>query len=94
LTDGARTVELRSTEPAAGQTIEPQAVLREVGPDAVRLEWSASAAPMAMVRDARTGEILSFARAGVVEIPTRAREIDVTFSDGVRGTTRRVTVAQ
>jgi hypothetical protein len=49
---------------------------------------------MAMVRDARTGEILSFARAGVVEIPTRAREIDVTFSDGVRGTTRRVTVAQ
>jgi hypothetical protein len=94
LTDGARTVELRSTEPAAGQTIEPQAVLREVGPDAVRLEWSASAAPMAMVRDVRTGEILSFARAGVVEIPTRARELDVTFSDGVRGTTRRVTVAR
>ncbi len=52
--------------------------------------WDGATYPMAMIRDAATGEILSFARGGAATIWTRSRQFDVTFSDGVRSTVRRV----
>jgi hypothetical protein len=39
---------------------------------------------MALIRDARTGQILSFARGGTVTLPTSPDELDITLSDGVR----------
>ena len=54
------------------------------------ITWDVATYPMAMVRDAATGEILSFARSGATTIWTRSRQFDVTFSDGVRSTIHRV----
>ena len=62
-----------------------------VGPGSVRLKWNAAAYPMALVRDAATGEILSFARRGDATITVAGRELDVTFSDGVRSHRQRMT---
>jgi len=63
--------------------LAPRALGRRSGRE-VRLEWSRADLLMAMVRDARTGQVLSFARGGAARVETGARELDVTFSDGVR----------
>ncbi len=47
---------------------------------------------MALIRDGRTGEILSFARGGNAQIRTGAADLEVILSDGVRSTTRKVRV--
>jgi hypothetical protein len=49
---------------------------------------------MVMVRDAETGEVLSLARGGRVQLPGSRREVDLVFSDGVKSTVKRVQVAQ
>jgi hypothetical protein len=46
---------------------------------------------MVMVRDAETGEIVSFARGGQVDVATRKRTLDVVVSDRVGSRTVRVT---
>jgi hypothetical protein len=48
---------------------------------------------MAMVRDASTGEVLAFARGGMVEVPTTAAQLEVHVSDQVRSRLVRVIVA-
>jgi len=53
-------------------------------------EWDGASYPMAMVRDAATGEVLSFARGGTAAVWTTKRRFDVTFSDGVRSVVRRI----
>jgi hypothetical protein len=62
-----------------------------VASGAVRLRWNAADYPMALVRDAATGEILSFARNGDATVGVSGRALDVTFSDGVRSRQERVT---
>jgi hypothetical protein len=59
------------------------AATREAG-ERIRLRWDAATYPMALVRDAATGDILSFARGGDVALAGDAAALDVTFSDGVR----------
>jgi hypothetical protein len=39
---------------------------------------------MVMVRDVRTGEVLSFARGGDVVVPADGSEVELVMSDGVR----------
>jgi hypothetical protein len=56
----------------------------------VRVTWNAAAARVALIRDARTGEILSFARTGVVDLPVRSDDLEVTLSDGVRSVRSRI----
>jgi hypothetical protein len=56
----------------------------------VRVTWDATAAPMALVRDARTGAILSFARGGSVDLPAIVDDLDVTLSNGVRSVSARI----
>ncbi len=51
------------------------------GPD-VTLRWN-PVYPMALVRDARSGAILSFARGGMVRIPADSGVLSVEVSDGV-----------
>jgi hypothetical protein len=57
-----------------------------------RLDWDASAVPMVIVRDADSGEILSFARGGSARVETSRSELELVFSDGVRSASARVRV--
>lgn len=53
------------------------------GPGRVSLRWDPKRAPMVVVRDPRTGQILSFARGGRSEVVTDAPELSVGLSDRV-----------
>ena len=87
---------------AAGAQADPSNVLRRqlatmaaarrAGGERTRLSWDAGAYPMALVRDAATGDILSFARGGDVALVSDASTLDITFSDGVRSRKERATV--
>lgn len=50
----------------------------------LRVSWARDLYPMAVVRDADSGEILGFARDGQATIASRSNRIDVTLTDGVR----------
>lgn len=56
------------------------------------LEWDAGRYPMALVRDPVTGQVLSFARGGRLELAMPGRDLDVTLSDGVTSVRRRMAV--
>jgi hypothetical protein len=101
LRDAARLGELRLVGPG----VAAAAVRPPVPPSAARvpaavaarrvagglaLHWDASTHPMVMVRDPDTGEILSFARGGDVEIATGKAELDLSVSDGVGSERMRV----
>ena len=58
----------------------------------IRVRWSAQAGRMALIRDRRTGEVLSFARGGAAQIRASSGDLEITVSDGVRSGTRRVLV--
>ena len=58
----------------------------------VAVRWDTLAHPMVMVRDAETGEVLSLARGGAVDVPTSRNQVDLVFSDGVRSRMTRATV--
>jgi hypothetical protein len=60
----------------------PLSVMQAAG--GVALRWDAAAHPMIMVRDVRTGEVLSFARGGNVVVPGDRSEVELVMSDGVR----------
>jgi hypothetical protein len=48
---------------------------------------------MIMVRDTETGEVLSLARGGDVQLSTHKGQVDLVISDGVKSRVKRVTVA-
>ena len=78
---------LRSVSPSSGvipnEVREPH--LARVG-SRVRVTWDAAQHPMVMVRDAATGQILSFARGGTAEVTTQRGELEVVLSNGVTST--------
>jgi len=48
------------------------------------IRWDANAYPMVMVRDPESGEILSFARGGNVNVATQKRRVELVLSNGVQ----------
>jgi hypothetical protein len=76
----------------ANLVAEPAQVRRVPG-GKVGVRWDARQHPMVMVRDAKTGEVLSFARGGSVDVVTRSQQVDLVFSDGVQSRAKRVAVA-
>ena len=54
-----------------------------VGSDA-SIRWDASSHPMILIRDRETGDVLSFARGGMVRLPLPADRITLEVSNGVR----------
>jgi hypothetical protein len=66
--------------------------VRRSGPGRVSLRWDPKRAPMVVVRDPRTGQILSFARGGRSEVVTDAAELSVGVSDRVQSREKRVRV--
>ena len=84
---GAGIDEVRAEMPSAGPAPDVRAT--RIGGARVRLQWDAAQNPLAVVRDARTGEILSFARDGSTIVDSVDRELDVELSNGVRSHVRR-----
>lgn len=58
----------------------------------VSVRWNAHAGRMALIRDSRTGQVLSFARGGTAHVKSSGAELDVIVSDGVRSVARKVRV--
>jgi hypothetical protein len=52
--------------------------------------WDSGSAPLVVVRDAVSGEILSLARGGRATLAVPTGALDLIVSDGVRSTTRRI----
>jgi hypothetical protein len=59
---------------------------------AATITWDTLAAPIAMVRDAGTGQILSIGRGGRVAVVASGSALDVLLSNGVSSTVQRVQV--
>jgi len=89
---GGRAVAV-NTEPAETSAVasEPnESVVSVAG--GVQLRWNPGAYRMVMVRDAATGEVISFARGGSARISSRSNHaVNLIFSDGVHSTSRIVT---
>ncbi len=54
-----------------------------------RVSWNSADYPMAMVRDAATGQVMGFVRRSGDAVATDGRAIEVVYSDGVRSVVRR-----
>ena len=79
-----RQVEQRSTGRGAVPTVQRTSSGR------VRVTWDAANARVAMIRDARTGQVLSFSRGGSVDVRTASDDLEITLSDGVKSTRSRI----
>jgi len=80
---------------AAGHGIgadDPRPHASRDGHGLVRLVWNPQAAQEVLVKDARTGEVLSLGAGGRLALGTRAHELECLFSDGVRTRARKVPV--
>jgi hypothetical protein len=78
-----------------GVSLALNTVAAEQSPSgAVRVLWGAGAARMALIRDRRTGEILSFARGGAATIRSQAADLDVILSDGVHSAVRSIRITR
>ncbi len=86
LRTGARLAALASADPAPTMT--------RANSQQVDLRWDASRYPMVMVRDAVTGDILSFARGGSARLWARGSNFVLHFSDGVKSVVRQGRVLQ
>ena len=67
-------------------------VVRRIAGDRVSLRWDSTTHPMVMVRDPDSGEVLSFARGGEVELATQKAQVDLLLSSGVRSQLRRMRI--
>lgn len=88
-------VERRARLSAAQVAGAADAITAEsAGPGRTRIRWAAGAggAEMVVVRDPRTGQVLSFARGGSVDLASPSAELELIASDGVRSGTRRTRV--
>jgi hypothetical protein len=69
---------------AAGAPADPESDVARANAAQVRVRWNAVRYPMVMVRDATTGQVLSFARGGTATLWSGASRFQLEFSDGVQ----------
>ena len=67
-------------------------IARRLSASRLRVVWTDAPGRGLLIRDARTGTILSFARGGVADLLSSSTQLDLTFSDGVRSSRRSVQV--
>jgi len=56
----------------------------------VSVRWEAQGTRMALIRDRRTGQVLSFARGGSAQVRSATGDLEVIVSDGVRSAARQI----
>jgi hypothetical protein len=78
-----------ATQRTVSGSTEPDVVVTRRSESGIEVRWDGARYPMALIRDARTGEVLSFARGGSTLITARSQTLDLQLSDGVRGMTHR-----
>ena len=91
LSTGTQRTELLAASPTSASNDQPMA--QRTGAGAVRLTWKNSATRGILVRDRRSGQILSFARGGEATVYSNESELELTISDGVRSVRQRVSVS-
>jgi hypothetical protein len=92
---GAAPATMQASLAPGGVSLALNTVAAEQSPSgAVRVLWGAGAARMALIRDRRTGEILSFARGGAATIRSQAADLDVILSDGVHSAVRSIRITR
>lgn len=74
---------------ASALSTDPAPVLTRPNARQVEIRWNAARFPMVMVRDAATGQVLSFARGGAARLWTDGATFDLQFSDGVNSVVRQ-----
>jgi hypothetical protein len=79
-----RQVEQRGTGGGAAPTAQ------RLAPGRVRVTWNPANARVALIRDTRSGQVLSFSRGGAVDLRTASDDIEVTLSDGVKSIRSRI----
>ncbi len=89
---GTLVAERRSSERPLAAVREP--IARAMKPGKTHLGWDHQMHPKVMVRDPRTGEIIAFLEGGSAYLETDARELECTFSDGVRSERRTLRVIE
>ncbi|MDB4908176.1 MAG: hypothetical protein JWO05_2960 [Gemmatimonadetes bacterium] len=80
---------LRSASTALASD-DPQVAVTRPSAHQAKVTWDATKFPMAMIKDAATGQVLSFARGGTVTLATDASTIDVHASNRVLSKGKRV----
>lgn len=72
-----------------GRGADPGLLLTRVNSGQAEIRWNAARYPMVLVRDLRTGAVVSLARGGAVRVPAPGlSDFGLTFSDGVHSVTR------
>ncbi len=84
---GLRTTAATTGAGAAGR---PANIRLERSGTASTIRWNAAEYPLAVIRDATTGQILSLGRGGSVTIGTATGPLDVMLSDRARSRTERL----
>ena len=79
---------------ASAASSDPVPAMTRANSQQVDVQWDATRYPMVMVRDAGTGDILSFARGGSARLWTRGSNFILQFSDGVKSVVRQGRVLQ
>ena len=87
-----RSAERTSHAAAVQAATLPAPDVAAMSADRVRMKWNAAEFPMAVVRDATTGRILSFARGGDAAFASRRGDVEVILTDGVRSVSNRMRV--
>ncbi len=90
-------VQVAALRPQAGpsqQGVAPGDVALRGDQGSVTLTWDAAVHPMIMVRDPRTGHVLSFARGGRARVWTDKSELDLVLSNGVRSQAMRRAISR
>ncbi len=67
---------------------DPAASVEGAPAGRVRVRWNSTAFPMAMVRDAATGQVMGFVRRSGDAVVSGGRRLEVVYSDGVRSIVR------
>ncbi len=95
LADRLATLTLDGEGRSATVSAAPQATAVDVrgGPAGrVHLRWDAARAPVVLVRDPGTGQVIAFARGGQADVITSRRELSLSVGDRVGGRDLRVTI--
>ena len=67
---------------------DPESVVDATPAGRMRVRWNATQYPMAMVRDAATGQVMGYVRRSGDAVVSGGRRLEVVYSDGVRSVVR------